>query len=101
MDLYTIMLCLVASLLYMFLFWLPKRIKADTPQDIDKVKVVRTVLWGLVVGVIMVFNGVSPSFSNVESVFATLSGMGAVVVLVDKGSLFVYRLLLNWSKTIF
>lgn len=75
MDLYTIVSALVASILYMFLFWLPKRIDADKPQNIDLKKVLRTLVWGVLVGVAVIVFDVEVSFSSVEQVFVVLSGM--------------------------
>jgi len=89
-----ILITLISALAYMFLFWLPKRIKEDYDK-LDPKKVVRTLIWGIVVAIFLIYYDISPTTSNIEHWVGTLMGYGVLIAIVDKATILVYRLIIE------
>lgn len=82
-----------ASIVYMLGFWLPKQIKEKYPQEINPKKIVRTVIWGVLVGAFVWYGGYEVSMTGIEGVAGKITGYGVLVIIVDKATLFVWRVL--------
>lgn len=93
MAIEAILYAFVASIVYMLVYWLPKRIDTTDPQELDMKKVIRTLVWGLILGAVIAYIGVEPEISILQSWSAKIMGYGVLVALVDKATLFLYRLL--------
>lgn len=81
----------LASIVYMFAYWLPKRIKESDEQKIAPKKVIRTVIWGILVGAVAWYMGVEPTLTGIQGVTGMVMGYSVLVGIVDKATLFVYR----------
>ena len=90
-----ILMTLVAAIGYMFLFWLPKRVRKENYESLSPKKVLRTVIWGLILGVILTYYEIAPTVDNMETYISLLMGYGTLVAIVDKTTLFVHRLVIE------
>ncbi len=90
MDITTVLYTVLASIFYMLMFFLPKRLK-DKKEELKPVKLVRTILFGLAIGFVLTYLNVKPSYQTVHEMYITISSYAGVVIIIDKVSLFIWR----------
>ncbi|MFW6041267.1 MAG: hypothetical protein ACOC85_05470 [Thermoplasmatota archaeon] len=97
MSVQTVLLTILAAIIYMLAFWLPKRLKTVDPEKIDWIKVIRTLIWGIFVGTVLAYLGIEPTIENIQHYLGILGGYGFIVVFVDKATLFIWRLITRYT----
>lgn len=116
MEIMTVVMFLIASIVYAIWFWLPKRLRdkkqvddeeaekygfevvLNRPDTFDPKKFIKTLLVGLTVGIFMMYYGIEMTPENWRMALAMVFSDGFIVVFIDRGTVLVWRLALRIKK---
>lgn len=91
MEWMTALMTIIASIVYMFTFFIVKKAKKGEEVEFDKKKAVRTLIWGIIVGIFLAVRGVEPTMALTQKAFYELSAYAGLVALVEKVQVLILR----------
>lgn len=90
MDIAIIVQTILISMAYSLFIYIQKYMGKE--EKFAPEKTLRTIVLGLIVGVLAFYYGVDPTFKTIGEFFELYAGLGFVVVLADHGTIILMRI---------